>query len=280
MGRAAFPTFGQELYLRETVEAARLLDREGLTKDAAARIAGILPHPSPITRRRLANKILQRLEAGCAEPAQLRLFVRLLANLEESEARRELVYYSASRADPIVGAIASEILYPFFIERTLPAGTAPEEASPEQEGLLLTVERMVMLRFILRYAEQRWQYRSERSIRLAMRIMQHGGIVLPQRLRGARGRVTGYILAPHGISLPAFVWCCMTELPALMPRASVDAILTSGFVRRLIVPPAIVEARLQQAERAGYLRFQSGGFVGPGLPMEEVIERLAEARTG
>ncbi len=275
MTACTLSTFGQELYLRETIEAARLLDNIGTAPGAVHEIAALLTQPSAITRERLATKILQRLRAAAGGRDRLASFVRLLARTEDSEARRELVLYGVSVADPIVGAIASEILYPFFVEELPPPGSLPEDASPQRDGLLLTVEPVVTMRFILDYARRRWQYHSARSVRLAMRILHRGGVVLPQRLRASSRSIAGYVLAPHGISFPAFVWCLVAEFHASAPPTEA-MVLSARFVRNLVVPPSVVHARLNQCEREGFVRTRSGG--GRRLLLayspERTVERL------
>lgn len=277
MSAPVFPTFGQEFYLRETLEAARLLDGPGAERGGSPVVEAMLTHPSPSTRRRVASKMLQRLQGGLkGREARVR-FVRLLSRLPDSEARRELVYYATSVADPIVGAVARDVLYPFFVEGNPPLGAKPEDVAPHRDGLLLTVEPVITLRFLLQYAERRWAYRSERCVRLALRILQQAEIVFAQRERGAFGRVTGYLPAPHGLSLATFVWCFHVELARSVPPPSEDRALRADFARTLVASPAVVRARMQQAEREGYIR-QAHGPGGRRIlaasSLDEAIERL------
>jgi len=279
MATAKLPRFGQELYLRETVEAARLLDRLGAGAHAAQAVSAILPQSSPTTRRRVATKIVQRLHGGMAGSNARTAFVRLLAGLQDSEARRELVLYGTATSDLLVGAIARELLYPYFVEEGLPVGVTADEASLQRDGVLVTMERMLTLRVLGLYAERRWAFTSERCLRLGLRILQHAGVLFPQRIRGASGAVQGYVQAPHGMSLPTLVWCFHAELSAASPPPTEDRVLTADFARTLVAPPSLVHARLREAEREGLLSVRhgpGGRRVTAPLPLEVSIDRLIE----
>lgn len=275
MTGAKLSTFGQELHLRETVAAARLLDREGFGPDAVVRIARSLPQPSPITRERLARKILQRLRLGAGGTDGLPAFVRLLSRSEDASARRELLTYATALADPLVERIASDILYPLFVEGSLPRGAQAEDISLQRDGFLLSVEPCVTVRFLTRYAAEQWGYTAERCIRLAMRIVEQGGLVLSQRLRGPGMRVTGYMLAPHGVSLITFVWCFLVEHGRRSTPFTRASILGARFVRALLLSPSVVEARLDQALRQGFVQVdRRGRCLVPACEPSAAVDRL------
>lgn len=277
MTPARFPTFGQELYLRETVMAAKLLAELGLGRGASEAVAERLSHPSPKTRERIAAKLVQRLISGASRADAAPHFVRLVAGLQDATARRELIYYATTRADPLVGAIARDILHTVLLDRATPAGARREELEPHRTGLLLTVEPVVSMRFVLDYAARVWGFTSRRSVLLALRILRQAGITRTQRLRGAAGLVTAVALAPHGISLPTFVWCFMDEFGSAVPAPTVDRIERSSFARTLVVSTAAVDARLDEAEQEGFVhtRLISGAHrVVPAMGAAETVDRI------
>lgn len=295
-----YPTFGQELYARETARAAELIagtfepangnaNGTGAAHGYAALVADTLPHPSPGTRVRLAVKLVQRLSAGNGKGEGPQLFARLLASLPDSETRRELIYYGVTQADRIVGAIARDVLYPYFVDGRLPRGVAEIEFILHNSGRLLpllTVEPLLTLPFIAWYAERQWDFVSARTIALSMRILRQAGILLttslPASSEDGRG-ATAYTLAPHGLSLAAFVWCLYDEFKEKEERTAsgtpltVDKVEHAGFVRTFVVPPALATARLREAEREGFLRFENSGNarrVLLPLQPEELATRL------
>ena len=142
-----YARFGQELYPHETLAAAALLaqasrqDERPSSAALAGRVALLLPEGSPAHRQRVAvlKRLLQRVAAGAQRAAKnillvkrrgkipnparrtgRRAFAHLLAYLPDTQARQDLVYYGAARADALIGAIARDVLYPYFIEDRIP----------------------------------------------------------------------------------------------------------------------------------------------------------------
>lgn len=252
-----YAAFGQELYIRETARAAELLASSS-NGDLIARIAAALPHPSITTRTRLASKLLQRLAAGGGEAGQRQAFARLVAGLRDSEARRELIYYGVTRADRLVGAIAREVLYPYFVDGSLPRGVTEAEIVAHNTGRLLTVEPMLTLPFAVWYAAKQWDFHSARTVALTLRVLRQAGILLASPLTDGGKRTLAYTLAPHGLTLPAFIWCLYDEFASTPVSPTVDRIERSAFARTFVVPPSVIAARLRDAERAGFARSVGG----------------------
>lgn len=277
MEARAFPTFGQELYLRETIGAAALLMDIGLRRGASEIVAASLSHRSAKTRARIAAKLAQRLRAGAASPEDRPHFLRLISNIGDMSVRRDLVYYATTRADPLVGAVAAELLYPVLIEGGTPNGALHDELALHQSGLLLTVEPIVPMEFLIRYAAREWRCVSRRSLLLALRILRQVGIARTVRMRGASGTVDAVGIAPHDLSPAAFVWCFMDEFSRSVPAATADRVERSRFARVFVVPPALIDVRLDQAEREGFLRtktFAGARRVVPAMTTGEAVERL------
>ncbi|MBM3494170.1 MAG: DUF1819 family protein [Armatimonadetes bacterium] len=277
MARQRLTKFGQELYLRDTLRVAAMLADTGMGRGASDAAAELLELPSNKTRERVAAKLVQRLSSGASRATDVPAFLRLLSNVRDTTARRELVYYATARADPLVGAIAREVLYPVLIDGATPVGASRDDLSPHRTGLLLTVEPIVTIRFVLGYAEAAWGFRSKRCVLLALRILRQAGITRTQRMRGASGAVGGILAAPHDIAMPTFLWCLMDEFGQATPAATVDRVQRSSFARAFVVSPALMDARLEQAERDGFLHMRviaGARRVVPCLSLEEMVGRL------
>lgn len=281
-----YARFGQELYLSETLEAARVtVDRHERDDDSrmlSACIAELLPHPSAATRSRVAAKLLQRITAGsslCEPPdevpasvpdsseTRLRrspsaaftvrlpgstiLFARLMSGLPDAHAQRELVYYAAAQGDCLIGAIAREVLYPYFIEDRIPAPFTEDEFIMANAGLLLAPEPILTAGFVADFARRAWSFDSERTVCLALRILRQAGILIASPLLGARGRVAAYTLAPHSLSLPALLWSLHAEFGREPMAPAWDQVVRSACARLFVVPPSIITSRLWEAEKAG-----------------------------
>ncbi len=276
-------------------EHAEQSDPRALT----ARVAEMLPHASCATRKRIATKLLQRLAAGalpCPKgrpapalalaghaaqnghiphvtgqeeqgilptadtlPASIASFARLLAYIPDTQARHDLVFYAAARADSLIGAIAREILYPYFIEGCIPAPYSEDEFIMANAGLLLAPEPILTTGFVADYARRAWGFESERTVGLALRILRQAGLLLSAPLLGARGRVAAYTLAPHGLSLPALLWGFYDEFGGENLAPAWDQVSRSHFARLFVVPSSVVASRLWEAERVGLVGFWSAG---------------------
>ncbi len=275
-----YATFGQEFYLRETAAAAGIIaqsgswtHRDGLTAQVAQRLA----YPSATMRARVAEKLLQRLSAGSRDSERRFAFARLVAEIGDSEAQRELIYYAVSRADGLIGALARDALTPYFLDGQPPRGATEEALAKYNTGRLLTIEPMLTLPFLTWYAREAFGFHSERTVALAMRILRQAGIVLSVSLSGAPKRTLAYTLAPHGLSLAAFLWCLYDEFACDSLPPSTDRIEQAAFARTFVVPPAVIGARLREAEREGWVQFATlAGARRVSLPLstEQLLDAL------
>jgi hypothetical protein len=274
-----YARFGQELYARETARVAEWIADANGTGSPAACVAARLPYPSAATRDRLAAKFIQRLTAGCAGETGPETFARLLSGVGDPEAQRELAYYGAARADRLVGAVAREVVYPYFIDGALPRGVTENDVAAHNTGRLLTVEPVLTLPFVAWYAQTQWDFQSERTVALALRILRQAGLLLSTWLPGEARRTLAYTLAPHGLTLPAFVWGLYEEFAAFPIAPTLDRVERAAFVRTFVVPPAVIVARLRDAERTGFIRFTTAAgarrIILP-LAREELIAGLME----
>jgi hypothetical protein len=272
-------------------------EEEGSDRPLAERIADTLPQPSPATRRRIAIKLLQRITAGAARidspadgngvappskrqantahpasecspaplsaegngrvPKRTVAFARLLSSLPDTQARRELVYYAAACADGLIGALAQDLLYPYFIEDRIPAPYGEDEFIMANAGLLLAPEPILTAGCMADYARRVWGFECERTLCLALRILRQAGVLFSSPLLGQRGRVHAYTLAPHSLSLPALLWGLYDEFGRENLAPAWDQVARARFVQRFVVPPSVVHSRLWEAERAGLVGFWS-----------------------
>ena len=191
--------------------------------------------------------------------ASVLCFARLLAHLRDTQARRELVFYAAARTDRLIGAIAREILYPFFIEERIPPPYEEDEFIIANAGLLLAPEPILTAGVVSDYARRAWGFDSERTIGLALRILRQAGILLSAPLLGERGRVAAYTLAPHGLSLPALLWGLHHEYGQAGIAPAWDQVGRAQCAQLFVVPPSVVTSRLWEAERAGLVGCWSVG---------------------
>jgi hypothetical protein len=268
-----YTRFGQELYLRETVSAARVVAESGdlPLPELAERIAATLPHTSPTTRHRIAIKLLQRLTAATTEitderthrssktsPQTLACMARLTTCVEDTSAQSDLVYYAACRCDKLIGAIASEILYPYFIENRIPGPFTEDEFITSNANLLLAPEPVITCGFAADYARRVWGFESERTVILALRVMKQAGILMASPLLGEQGRIMAYTLAPHSISLSALMWGLYHEFHGQPTPPAWDQVGRSSVARLFLASSSLVTSKLFEAERCGLVGFWSG----------------------
>ena len=186
-------------------------------------------------------------------------FARLLAYLPDTQARHDLVYYGAARADALIGAIARDVLYPYFIEGRIPPPFEEDEFLVANAGLLLAPEPILTTGVVSDIARRAWQFDSERTVTLALRVLRQAGILLSAPILGERGRVAAFTLAPHGLSLAALLWGLHHEFGQADYAPSWDQVCRAEFARLYVVPPSVIASRLLEAERAGLVAFWSVG---------------------
>ena len=128
VGNTSFHSFGQEFYPYESIRALRLADKLRLTdrRELIERISGEMPQSSAGTRRRVAEKLVQRYFSSTRRvitPApQCQPFVRLVARGRHTPGQIELLYWQLAQVDTIVGALARELFYPVCIAGRPPDG--------------------------------------------------------------------------------------------------------------------------------------------------------------
>ena len=212
----ALATFGQELYLQESIRAIESFSdlpvptirdarSRGTDDNLLAAVATILPHPSENTRLRVASKLIQRYFKG--SPAYLTLIKSLKCDAE----RRELLYWRAARTDGVIAAIAREVFYPYFVLNALPKGYDESSFRMANTATLFSVDRIISRDFAVRYAREAWGFDSERTITLALRIMKQAEILDSISVKLGRRHVLGYFPQPHSLKPEVFAYCLYEE---------------------------------------------------------------------
>ena len=270
-------SFGQEFYPYESIRALRLADKMRLTdrRVLIGHIAGGLPQPSPRTRQRVAEKLVQRYFTGSrlfiAPPPHAQPFVRLVARQRHAPAQIELLYLRLAQIDTLVGALAREVFYPVCIAHRPPDGLESAVFAARNGGQLFgsggswldenEVPPQITRDFLHEYAREQWNFTNAPSLDRALRVLQSAGMIARERMSDLRGHPTAYRLSNHDVALASFVWALYDEF---LPHAqrSGGVTLASGvlgvadFARTLLLSPAQVEAHCDMARRRGFLSAQ------------------------
>jgi len=247
-------TLGQELHFEESLLAARLA--AGLDKRIALTKALVekLPQESPTTRLRIAEKLVQRLVPIQRGAVQATPFLRFLAETKDLQAAREIIFYRTARTDAIVAALACEVLYPVLIERSAPKGLSAQQFRIMNTAALFEVDSVVTRQFVIEYAARAWNYRSRASILRALRILRQAGLI-DQVVVSERPTTIGFAVAPHSLTVPAFVLLLYEELPARQRAGfAVHHVQQCSLARLFLLPPLQLSALLEKARAARFLR--------------------------
>jgi len=268
--------FGHGLYEAESRLAARLAVRLRDRKAVRQALLARLPQPSPHTRERLADKLLQRLWGG-QSPFP---FLRLVAELTDGRARRQLLLHRIADTDTLVGALAREVFLPYVLRGALPKGIGAAPPPPRDlrlPGFTETKEAPSALPAdpLIAFASRAWQAPPTSTLR-ALTILRQCGVLarLPHP-----GRHPGAYL-PTGAppALPAFVYLLHEE--ALWPGGgvrSVRAALGVPFLRLFLVKPPLPEALLADAAECGFVRLRGGRVSARWPDPEALVDRLLAA---
>jgi hypothetical protein len=274
--RQSFAAFGQELYPEEAAQALRLALGASTRAELRQQVIGTLPQPSEKTRGRIADKLIQRLVPIEQRQIVVSPFVRLAANIGDSQARIELVYYRTAQTDSIIAAIAAEVFYPYFVQGRPPKGFSAAQFRLANTGALFDYDNVITASFITAYARSAWGFRSEPTVTRALRILREAGLI--EALPGGAGAgETAFALAPHTMRLPTFAFCLYEEFAARRaPALALDQIQNAHFARMFIVRPVDVTALAEEARRRKLLVRRGGGTprYAPAMEPEALVDRL------
>ncbi|MHB0997740.1 MAG: hypothetical protein ACYC27_00725 [Armatimonadota bacterium] len=255
----SFSTFGQELYLQESIDA---LDRFHDTQEHGqlrTHLADVLPHKSINTRLRVASKIIQRLFTTPGLEDITPSFVHLVNSMTNENDKCDLIYWRTARTDSIIKVIASEIFYPYFIQHSFPAGYTEESFHIANTRSLFEIDRVITSDFATHYAEKMWNFNSGRTVKLALRIMRQAGILDSILIKIGKSSVYGYYTQPRTMKPETFGYCLceefMNESSGIM--ASLDQVQSSDCVKIFLLNKLQVDSMLKYLERKKLITFIS-----------------------
>lgn len=209
---AELATFGQELYFQESIRAIECFSDAPADDHLPPKIAEILPHPSENTRLRVASKLIQRyFKAGPS-------YLKLVKATKNDAARHELLYWRTARTDAVIGAIAREIFYPYFVLNALPKGYDESEFRMANTATLFSADRIISRDFAIRYARETWDFDSERTVTLALRIMKQAEVLDSISVKLGGRHVLGYFPQPVCPKPEIFAYCMYEEFSPLLGR--------------------------------------------------------------
>ena len=270
-------SFGQEFYPYESIRALRLADKTRLTnrRELIEKISGELPQSSALTRRRVAEKLVQRYFSSTKRditPApQCQPFVRLVSRGRHTPGQIELLFWQLAQVDTLVGALARELFYPVCIAARPPDGLSVASFAARNGAQLFgmalfesaDITPQITRTFLHEYAREYWHFSNAPSLDRALRIMQSAGLIARERMSGWRGHPPSYRLSNHDVSLTAFVWALYDEF---LPHAQTGGIsLAPGvlaladFAKTFLLTPAQVEAHCEAARRHQFLAASTNG---------------------
>ena len=268
-------SFGQEFYPYESIRALRVADKTRLTdrRQLVERIAGELSQSSESTRRRVAEKLVQRYFEGTrgalVPAAHCQPFVRLVARSRHAPGQIELLYWQLTQVDTLVGALARELFYPVCIAQRPPDGIASAAFAARNgaqlfgTGAFHDFAPQITRAFVHDYARDQWHFCNAPSLDRALRILQGAGLIARERMSALRGHPPSYRLSNHDVSLTTFLWALYDEF---LPHAqngnfslAPGVLAVSDFARTLLLSPAQVE---QHCEAARHHQFLAASFNG------------------
>ncbi|MCS6860567.1 MAG: hypothetical protein NZT92_09650 [Abditibacteriales bacterium] len=250
-----YQSFGQEFYPYEAMKAIRLAQRIHDRRALRDHIAQLLPHPSAQTRRRVANKLIQRY-VPCAKGAVLPSpFLALMNHIRDYPTQIELLYYELTKTDRIVGAMARHIFYPYFIEDRIPGGFEEQVFRVLNASQLFVHQKIITRDFVEAFARQMWNFRNVSTLRRALRILSQAGIIRNERLLELRYHPVAYGMNPHDIGLTTFVYCLYDEFLNVLGKSAptVAEVQRARFVRTFLLTPQQVNHLLQTARRYRFI---------------------------
>ena len=269
-------SLGQELYLRESLTAVRLSLRVGNRIQLVRQLTRSLRQPSPKTRVRVAEKLIQRLVPTSGVQVVSSPLLRLVAAVDDAQAQQELIFHRAAITDRIVAALATDIFYPHFIQERAPRGMTREQFRSANTAALFELDKVVTRRFIFTYARSIWQFESEPSLTRALRILRQGGVIRPITRTEGRHRVLSFVPTARPLSEIAFDYLLYEDcLLRRLTRPAIDQVQGAEFARIFLQTPLQVTAAMESARQRHLLRAAAGGRFNLACEsLEDLVERL------
>ena len=275
--------FGQDLYPEAAAGLARLAlaDPSPTRRELREALAAELPQRSPSTKRRLADKLLQRLASFDGEGRVLRTpLLRLLSGVADPRTCAHLTYYQTASAEGVLGALAEQVLFPYLVNGRPPEGMGRIQFRVANATDLFESDRVVTRRFVSAYAKSVWRFSSESTLTRALRMMRQVGLIEGMERQVMGRRLTCFVRVPIRVAPTALAYALHEEFGA-GPSVRVDRVQSGRAARRFLLEPIQVLALLQELRRAGVVGLSRRGAHGyltfPDAPPDEFASRLIES---
>jgi hypothetical protein len=201
---------------------------------------------------------------------------RILAGLSEPAGRQLLAYVVAS-TEPMLAALAREVLYPHFVEHEAPAGFAAEEFSAINANGLFEVAGAITHAGVSAYARRCWRVKDPSPTRRALRLLRKGGILGATWIARSSRRCLGYFPI---IGLPDNA-CFAYALYSMRDQARyvrLDRLRAGLFVRLFLLRPVAVDYLIERAEELGLVDPTESGVVDLAFEcLDDAAETILQA---
>lgn len=239
---------------RYALRAIRLAPECANRRELRDRLAAELPQPSLTRRRVVANKLIQRYVADETGALSLTPSARLLGAIHDQTSQTQLLYYRLTRVDRLVGALAREFVYPYFIDRQVPAGFGRGEFLSLNGQTLLDAAPFLLAATAVEFARRNWDFHCERSVGTAMRILAASGFATRRRLRDLYGRPLALVPTKNDLTLTTFVFALYDTFSDNAQQLTEETVADSSFARTLLAPPDLTRNLLRRARHYGFAR--------------------------
>ncbi|NCO34129.1 MAG: hypothetical protein AUJ92_22070 [Armatimonadetes bacterium CG2_30_59_28] len=275
-----YSAFGHGLYPKVVVRILRLIggasgDRKPRLKpnehgafdrqEVRDEIVRLLPQSSIVTRRAVANKMIQRFLQNDAAPGSNAIreitptpFVHLGSHISDRKTRLQLLLWQLSRVDTLVGGLARYVFFPYLIQARPPGGWSANEFHVVNGGQLFVIDRFITMPFLEEFATREWGFTSRPTLNLAVRILTLCGRIENRKRRDMRFNPRVSMLSHETTQLVAFIYGIYQEfLPTHTNRdISMKQMMEGRFVRTMLIPPEEVDDLIRRGVK--YQFFQKG----------------------
>jgi len=252
------PALTQELHYEAAREVARRIcagegDREALLVAAAP----LAEATTPAGRRRAAATVMTWLGLGRRRRVSPAGLLELLARLPEDSGRR-LWTYAVATQEPMLAAVAREVLYPFFVQCGTPKGFGAEEFSAVNANGLFEVAGAITHAAVAAYASRQWGLGDPAPTGRALRVLRKGGVLAATWISRSSARCLGYF--PLG-GLPdlACLGYAIYSTPGHAGYVRLDRLRAGLLVHLFLLRPIAVDYLLDQAMDAGLVEEPEAG---------------------
>ncbi len=256
--RHAYPALGQELHYRASFKIARMLVGGCSSRDELlAATAPLTDARTESARRRAGTAIMTRLGLGRRRRVEPGSLHRVLAGLSEPAGRQLLTYVVAS-TEPMLAALAREVLYPYFVEHRAPEGFAAEEFSAINANGLFEVAGAITHAGVSAYARRCWRIKAPSPTRRALRLLRKGGVLGAAWIARSSRRCLGYfpILGLPDIACFAYALYSMRDEARYV---RLDRLRAGLFVRLFLLRPVAVDYLIERAAELGLVNQTESG---------------------